>query len=246
LPTSRPPEFASVPLCRQFASRYAAAMHASRQVILLTGFGPFPGVPTNASAELVPRLAEVAARRLTGYRVVSEILPTEWAAGPQCLLDILREHKPALAVHFGVSSRADGFAVEMRGHNACSSLADAAGLTPASRCIVPEGPDVLPATLPVHYIVRQLRQRGFPAGLSRDAGGYLCNSLLYHSLEFGRRHLAGSRAGFIHIPDGLVARGLRGARRSRPGCRLNLDQAVEGGLDIVSLSLGRPSLPLRR
>ena len=219
-------------------------MHTRRQTILLTGFGPFPGIPTNASAELVGRLARTAERRLAGYTVHGEILPTEWRDGPLRLTRLLDTLEPVLALHFGVSSHTDGFAIEMRGRNACSASPDAIGEHPASCLVLEHGPDSLPATLPVHHIVARLRRKGLPARVSRDAGGYLCNALLYHSLTHARRHTGGWRAGFIHIPDALIPRGAAAGRRSRSGCRMSLEDAVEGGLEIIAASLGRPDLPL--
>lgn len=223
-------------------------MHSRRQTILLTGFGPFPGISTNASAEMVPRLASAAGKRMTGFDVRAEILPTEWRDGPARLTRLLSEFEPVLALHFGVSSRTEGFAIEMRGRNACAASPDAAGDKPASERIHEHGPDTLPATLPVHHIVARLRRSGLPARISHDAGDYLCNALLYHSLMLAQRHaqspIGGWRAGFIHIPDAIVPRAGAGGRRSRSGCRLTLDQAIEGGLEIIAASLGRADLPL--
>ncbi len=215
-------------------------MHARRQTILLTGFGAFPGVPSNASAELVQRLAAAAARRLAGYTVIGCILPTQWRDGPRRLATLLETLDPVLILHFGVSPRAEGFAVELRGRNFCSQTADALGEKPLSHCIAEGGPEFLPATLPVHHVVTTLRRRGLPARVSRDAGVYLCNALLYHSLAYARVRGEAGRTGFVHIPDALTWRGSGLRRRSRSGCRLSLDQAIEGGLEIIAASLGRP------
>ena len=218
-------------------------MHVRRQVILLTGFGPFPGVPTNASAELVPMLARAAQARLCGFRVVAAILPTEWRSGPGRLFDVLDEVRPTLALHFGVSSRTPGFTLEMRGRNICTSTKDALGEQPLSTCIAENGPEFLPATLPTPQIVMRLRRLGLPASLSRDAGTYLCNALLYQSLDYARRHAPDMRAGFVHIPDTLAPRGMA-VRRIRAACQLGADEAVAGGLEILAAALGRPPRPL--
>ena len=63
--------------------RAAAALTPARPIVLLTGFGPFPGVPENATAVLVPRLAKAARELFPTYDFVAEILPTEWTAAPQ-------------------------------------------------------------------------------------------------------------------------------------------------------------------
>lgn len=221
-------------------------MHMRRQTILVTGFGPFPGVPTNASAELVGRLGDSRDPRLAGYRVAPAILPTEWRGGPDRLLELLAGMRPVLALHFGVSSRQEGFAVETRGRNHCERTKDACGEEPVSARLDAAGPADLPATIPAQHVVMRLRQRGLPAQVSRDAGGYLCNALLYRSLDFARRRHPAMRAGFVHIPDLLLARRGVGSRRIRQISRLDLDEAVDGALEIIAASLGRPAQTSRR
>lgn len=92
-------------------------MRRDRPVFLLTGFGPFPGAPRNASSLLIEALAKLAARRLPGFAVRAETLPTEWQAGPARLSALLDDLRPAVALHFGVSHRARGFVVETRARN---------------------------------------------------------------------------------------------------------------------------------
>jgi pyroglutamyl-peptidase len=219
-------------------------MHPHRPVILLTGFGPFPTVAANATSVLVPRIAEAARVVLPGIAVEHAILPTEWRSGLDAFAELVARVRPYLALHFGVSSRATGFEIEVRGRNYCSSSADAAGRMPVSSCLSPVGPAVLASTLPVGHIVARLRQRGLPAKVSRDAGGYLCNALLYRSLEIARTLDATPRVGFVHLPSSLVHKSLR---RPDAGCRLDWSDVVDGGVEIIAAALGRPRLPpLRR
>ena len=74
--------------------------HAS---ILLTGFGAFPGIPDNATARLVPVLAGAARTAFPDHCVHAEILKTEWADAPARVEQLLAEHRPDLALHFGVA-----------------------------------------------------------------------------------------------------------------------------------------------
>ena len=154
----------------------------SKPTALITGFGPFPGVPRNASALLVPRLASVARREFPGWRIATAILPTEWRRAPS---ELARHHaraKPAWAIHFGVSREARGFVMETTGRNVCRDAADAAGEQPGSLCLQPDGPALRSASLPLRAIRERLDRRGLPTASSDDAGGYLCNAVLYHSL----------------------------------------------------------------
>jgi pyroglutamyl-peptidase len=217
-------------------------MHARRALILLTGFGPFPSVPENASALLVHELAAAGSRAFRGFDILAEVIPTEWRAGGDRLLLLMTELRPAVALHFGVSRKATGFAVEARGRNVANAVLDAAGKLPTARWIAPGGPEYLPTNLPASLIVARLRRRGLPAYISRDAGGYLCNAVLYRSLDLVRRSDPMPRNGFIHIPSTLLNE-RRPGHTARPLCPLGWNEAIDGGLEILAATLGRPPRP---
>ena len=219
-----------------------------RPVILLTGFGPFPGVPANATTILVPRIAEAARRAFAGSVIVSHIVPTEWGAGLNVVDQLYRDLRPEIALHFGVSSRATGFEIETRGRNKCHRSQDAAGLLPALDRVSASGPEFLPSPLPAAHIVERLRRRGLPAMISRDAGCYLCNALLYRGLEVTRGQAQAPRIGFVHLPSSLLNERNPG-RGPLPSCRLRWDDVISGGLEIIGACLGRPvpvSVPVQR
>jgi pyroglutamyl-peptidase len=211
--------------------------------VLLTGFAPFPGVPVNATMALVSELATEAGRRFYGITVSAGLLATEWQAAPRQLEDLLADARPDLILHFGVSARARGFEIERRGQNRCLLQPDAVGVLPASVAVHAGGPDMLPVSLPVSYIVARLRSRRIPAFASRDAGGYLCNATLYNSLAAARAHPR-RRVGFIHIPASLPRAGA--SREGRAGaCPLSWAQALEGGQEILAACLNRFAAPPR-
>lgn len=215
------------------------AMPERRPVVLLTGFGPFPGIPENASTRLASELSAAAQDLYPSHAFSWARLPTEWHHGPRRLHELYRELAPSVAIHFGVSSRASGFEIELRGRNRLAAVADAAGVVPLTSKIDPGGPDELPTRLPVTRIMTSLRAHGLPASLSRDAGAYLCNAVLWHASDFGRRHDQSLRAGFIHLPAGL-ANLRRQSKRPPTPSRLDWGQALHGGLLIVAATLGIP------
>jgi pyroglutamyl-peptidase len=207
-------------------------MRTKRPIVLLTGFGPFPGHPSNVSGLLAERLASAAANEFVGCNIRSATLPTEWQAGPRRLEQLLGELQPAIAIHLGISRRARGFVIETQARNAVVPNCDAIGSLPAAACLLGEGPDVLATTWPAGRIVARLRRRGLPAVLSHDAGRYLCNAILYHSLAaLPSANRALPRRGFVHIPPSLGETGHRG--------RMGWEEAIDGGLEIVAACLGR-------
>lgn len=224
-----------------------------RPDVLITGFGPFPGVPRNPSSALAAELARLAARALPGYTFRCASLPTSWAAAPLMVQDLVSACTPVLLVHFGVARRARGFVIETRARNLQAASPDVAGERAPDARIAGDGPAALASTLPCGLIYERLRRRGLPVVLSRDAGTYLCNAVLYRSLAWARTAPAAGRlphCGFIHVPAHLSnpTEPRFGASRSR----LSWDDALAGGLDVIAASLGnqspssRPSEALRR
>jgi pyroglutamyl-peptidase len=179
----------------------APARLASRApCILVTGFGPFPGVPVNDSAILVAALRDAPPFGGAFARLHMAILPTDWGEAPARTRALIEELAPDLVLHFGVSARARDFQIETRAFNLRRSSPDCAGRLPGGYYVKPSGPPVLDATLPAALLVRQLNLAGIPASLSSNAGRYLCNATLYSSLLHGRSLPRPPRIGFVHIP----------------------------------------------
>ncbi|HML27344.1 MAG TPA: pyroglutamyl-peptidase I [Hyphomicrobium sp.] len=195
-----------------------------RPTILLTGFGPFPGVPINVSADLARKTVRIARRTFPACRFHSSVLPTEWRRAPALVATLHDRYRPILALHFGVASGTQGFRLEARAENVCRALLDAAGMPPPADRICADGPAERPTTIKISAIAKTLEARGFPCTISDDAGGYLCNAVLYQSLASAEMH--GGAAGFIHIPSALI---------SPP---LTMKDAVGAALDIIAVCHG--------
>ncbi len=192
--------------------------------VLLTGFGPFPRVPENATATLVPAIAERAAAELPHCHIVHDVLPVEWVRGRDAAARLIGEHEPDLILHFGVSDQAQGLVIETVARKRCQCAPDAMGELPPLELVELAATTPLPVSLPCDAILDELRALALPAVLSEDAGGYLCNAVLYNSLLEARAH---QRIGFIHVPDGLA---------DGSAC-LSMEQAIAGGVKIVSACL---------
>jgi pyroglutamyl-peptidase len=192
--------------------------------VLVTGFGPFPGVPYNASAALVTALA--LSPPAPGIELFAEIIPVIWADARQAAREAIARARPDAVLHFGVSKRARGFEIETRAFNLSGPKKDHAGLARPARQLERAGTPVLFATLPPAILLRVLRRNGYPAQLSRSVGRYLCNAIFYWSLL--ERWPNAPLTGFIHMP----ALGLEESVRP---C-LNLTSAVEGAHVLVRAS----------
>jgi pyroglutamyl-peptidase len=203
-----------------------AASTGSRARVLITGFGPFPGVPTNVSCSLVRRLVFKARAVLPDLRFVAAVLPTEWMRAPQRVTQLHKLHEPVLALHLGVASRMRGFRIETEARNFRRMLPDAAGALPPSSRVCEEDIERRAAALDAPSIAAHLGRKGYCASLSNNAGDYLCNAVLYQSLIEAERRGSRCKVGFIHVPADLL-----------PQDMLNI--AIPGACEIVKIALMR-------
>lgn len=168
--------------------------------LLATGFGPFPSAPDNPTAGLIRTLADERPEAFGASAVRAVVLPTEYRRSWAVLRRLYAAFAPEVVVHFGLNGKAEAIMVERTARKRCApDRPDAAGFAPPSGSARRSGPETLATTLPVDEIVAALNGEGFPASLSDDAGGYVCNATLYRSLAAASRD--GTRCvGFIHVP----------------------------------------------
>jgi pyroglutamyl-peptidase len=214
------------------------AIDTARPRLLLTGFGPFPGVPVNASCVLVAELAKRITRARLPVHLRTAALPTEWKAGPTELRRLIRDFQPDIALHFGVASEATGFRLETLAENARNRLADASGHVPRRRAISATLPAQLLSTFPAETIRQRLAALDLPVELSTDAGSYLCNAALFRSLSLARMARGARVAGFIHIPSALGD-----PEQARSLQDFDWPRAIQGGLAIVETCLAHVPEP---
>ncbi len=198
---------------------------AGRTAVLVTGFGPFPGVPVNPSEAIVARLGAATSTRLR-----RQALATTWAGLPALdgLLAGVR-----VAVHVGVAPRSHRLRIETTAVDARDLAADAAGRLPDEGA----GSGAVRRSRAVAApLVAAAQRSGVPAAASGDAGRYLCNALYGRSLAAARRAVRPHLAVFVHVPPPAPQRGRRLA---------DLTAAVEAVIAALVVQT-RPPRPVRR
>jgi pyroglutamyl-peptidase len=199
-----------------------------RPRLLVTGFGPFPGIPNNPSAVAAARLARSPRWRRLGIDAEALVITTVYAAVAEELLPALAERAPDALLMIGVAGRSRAVRVETRALNRASILLpDAAKKRPA-RLTLDRAVLVRKTKAHPQRQVVALKRHGFRARTSIDAGPYLCNAGYFAALTQPVPVL------FVHIPK--PGRG----RRKAPGLRLRegwhgqLEAALSGiALDLL-------------
>jgi len=165
--------------------------------ILVTGFGPFPGVTDNASAHIARNLEAKQFR--PGISISTRILPVGWAEAFALSKQAMTEFRPHAVLHFGVTKRASGFEIETRARNWTGPKEDHTGVSRMPARLERYGKAVRTISAPPLDYARALAAAGYPVRLSRDAGLYLCNAIFFASLaeadKAGRPLVS-----FVHVP----------------------------------------------
>jgi len=192
-------------------------------IILVTGFGPFPGAPFNPTGPLVERLARL---RPGGAKIVTHIFETSYAAVDRDLPKLIARHRPQALLMFGLAGRARVLRIETRARNELAQLPDAAGKTPRRTAIEPGGPVAL--AMPAQRLLAAVRGTGVPARRSRDAGTYLCNYLCWCAARASGKAGGPRLAAFVHVP--LVVTGRKAPKKGR----VKLDDLVRAGTAVLT------------
>ena len=169
--------------------------------LLVTGFGPYPGVAHNPTGVLARRIAADPRLRRCAVEAEAHVFEVSYATVARDLPRLLAELRPDAVLHLGLAPRERMIRIELRGENRRRMLhPDRSGAAPVRRRIEEDGPDLRLSRAPAEPLLRRLKNAGLPARLSRDAGAYLCNATLYASLGATETLRPAPPTVFIHLP----------------------------------------------
>jgi pyroglutamyl-peptidase len=182
----------------RFSEKIMRQQKTNQIRVIIAGFGPFPGAPSNPSGRLATALARRRRPALADIEITSHVFTTAYAAVDRDLAKLLARN-PDLVLIFGLAGRRRHICIETRARNTRSVLfPDVDGDRPERAAI--EGGQIRSRTgnAPFHRLLNVVRRNKLPARLSRDAGTYLCNYAYWRALqniENGRPLVQ-----FVHIP----------------------------------------------
>jgi pyroglutamyl-peptidase len=166
------------------------------KTILLTGFEPFNGAAINPSWEAVRALDGWSG---PGFQVAARQLPCVFGRAIEAMGAALDEVHPDIVIAVGQAGGRPELSVERVAINVDdATIADNAGQQPVDAAVAASGPAAYFSTLPIKAIVRALRLRGFPSGVSQTAGTFVCNHVFYGLMHATQGQPV--KAGFIHVP----------------------------------------------
>lgn len=153
--------------------------------VVFTSFGPFRDIVHNPSILVASEAAAVVAA--AGGRAGVEHLEVTYLASERCAQSL---GNGPLRIHLGLAASRSHVTVERWGHPESGSEPDNAGALGPVRAA-----GALPlASRGAEPLAEALRAEGVMAELSDDAGGFVCNALLWSSLA------SGADSCFVHLP----------------------------------------------
>jgi pyroglutamyl-peptidase len=167
--------------------------------VLVTGFDPFGGSPTNPSWHAVHALH---GREIAGHRIVGAEIPTVFGASLQRLEALLHEHRPQLVLCTGQAGGRTALSLERVAINVNDArIPDNAGAQPIDLPVIAGGPVAYFSTLPIKAMLQALVAAGVRAEVSQTAGTFVCNHTFYGLMHLlARPQWQGVRGGLVHVP----------------------------------------------
>jgi pyroglutamyl-peptidase len=167
------------------------------RTILVTGFAPFGGESVNPSYEAVKDLPD----KIMDLQIIKAQLPVEYDKSQTKLDKLIESNNPAIVICTGQAGGRAVLSLEYVAINLQDSKsADNADVIRKEQKVSNEGPDAYFTGLPVFEIVRTLKDAKIPAQISYSAGTYVCNTVMYHLMQYIKDVKPDLKGGFIHVP----------------------------------------------
>lgn len=167
--------------------------------ILVTGFDPFGGASINPSFEAVKLLPDTIGE----YQIIKLEVKTIFKYSAEQVIDAIKTLKPSFVLMTGEAGERDKISIERIGINLDDArIKDNGGAQPTKSPIAKDGADGIFSTIPIDEIYNELKAANIPVEISNSAGTFVCNHLLYSTLNFLTTSASFKiiKAGFIHVP----------------------------------------------
>ncbi|MBM0046908.1 pyroglutamyl-peptidase I [Anaerococcus sp. mt242] len=164
--------------------------------ILVTGFDPFGGEPTNPAIESVKRIDD----NIEGAEIIKLEIPTVFHKAADVVEEKIKEVKPDVVLSIGQAGGRYGITVERVAINEDDArIEDNEGNQPIDVKIREDGAPAYFSTLPIKAMVEEIKKEKLPASVSNTAGTFVCNHIMYQDLYLAEKY-GNIKAGFIHVP----------------------------------------------
>lgn len=162
--------------------------------ILITGFDPFNKETVNPAYLAVSKL-----RNTYGDIILTKLeIPTSFSHSFEILSQELNNDYDAVIMVGQAGGRKEISLEKVAINYIDAKIADNDGLVISHQAINSNGKDAYFTTLPILKLLSDLEKESIPAKISYSAGTFVCNYLMYKTLE--HFNTTNTKVGFIHVP----------------------------------------------
>lgn len=162
--------------------------------ILITGFDPFNQETVNPAYLAVSKL-----RNTYDDIILTKLeIPTSFSHSFEILSQELNNNYDAVIMVGQAGGRKEISLEKVAINYIDAKIADNDGLVVSHQAINSNGKDAYFTTLPILKLLSDLEKESIPAKISYSAGTFVCNYLMYKTLE--QFNTTNTKVGFIHVP----------------------------------------------
>lgn len=162
--------------------------------ILITGFDPFNKETVNPAYLAVSKL-----RNTYDDIILTKLeIPTSFSRSFETLLQELNNDYDAVIMVGQAGGRKEISLEKVAINYIDAKIADNDGLVISHQAINSNGKEAYFTTLPILKLLSDLEKESIPAKISYSAGTFVCNYLMYKTLE--HFNTTNTKVGFIHVP----------------------------------------------
>lgn len=162
--------------------------------ILITGFGPFPGVRVNPTAMLVRRLSK--RHECEKHGLATHVFTTSYATVEHEIPVLLKRHRPRAVIMLGVAARSRWLRIErFARHRSARGTPDRDGRTEHAAVSLQHSARIQAGPIR-HKAMAAMRSVGLRSRFSACAGAYVCNAAYWRMMVEAKD----VPTLFIHVP----------------------------------------------
>ena len=167
-----------------------------KPIVLITGFEPFNGYEINPSQLIAETLN---GQNIEDAEIIGIVLPVNFTTSVEYVIQAITDYNPLLVISLGLSPVTHKIDVEKCGINLRWVYRNNNSY-PIPKRLNPCGPLIRISPLHTKRIVLELKKVEIPSRQSFHAGFYVCNAVLYGTLNYIKENKIPIKAGFIHVP----------------------------------------------
>lgn len=165
--------------------------------LLLLAFEPAGSLRFDPSGQVAKELCKRLVGNIEGTAaLIPAVFSRCWEAAGQAIM----EARPQAVLALAQRGSVQGVTFERVARNFIDAeIPDREGVQPRNAQIAEGGAEIYETALPLEQMVEEVCQKGIPAGISHDAGAFVCNYLYYHLLRAAEK--GDFRTAFVHLPN---------------------------------------------